>query len=384
MRVIVAPDSFKGSLDAATAAEAIGSGWRAVRPFDEVALLPQADGGEGTLDAIGASVAGSRLHDVGPVTGPDGHPVEGHWLELPDGTAVVELALSSGLPLMERLDPLRATTRGLGEVIAAALSAGASALVIGLGGSASTDGGAGALRALGLEVRSASGASLPEGGGALGRLATVEFGSLRPPPAGGVRLLSDVTAPLFGPSGAAAVFGPQKGADPAQIAQLEAGLARWASVLGRTLNVKDSPSYPEDAADLTSIPGAGAAGGTGYGFLAAWGAAIESGAAAIASLTGLAAAVASADLLITGEGRFDATSTAGKVVGNALALADAHGTRAAVIAGSLSTTPLTPEGRDVWATSLVELAGSHEAALDDPTRWLYAAGLRAAQDTTRG
>jgi glycerate kinase len=298
---------------------------------------------------------------------------------LPDGTAVVELALSSGLPLMARLDPLGATTRGLGEVIAAALSAGAGALIVGLGGSASTDGGAGALRALGLELHSAGGASLPEGGGALGRLAKVELGSLRPPPVGGVRLLSDVTAPLLGPTGAAAVFAPQKGAGPAEIAQLEAGLARWASVVGRTLNMKDGPSYPEDAADLAATPGAGAAGGTGYGFLAAWGAAIESGAAAIATLTGLVAAAASADLLITGEGRFDATSTGGKVVGNLLALADAHSTPAAVIAGSLSTTPLTPAGRDVWAASLVDLAGSREAALDDPTRWLYAAGMRAAQ-----
>jgi glycerate kinase len=185
--------------------------------------------------------------------------VEGHWLELPDGTAVVELALSSGLPLMERLDPLGATTRGLGEVIAAALDAGARALLIGLGGSASTDGGAGALRALGLEVRDADGVALPDGGGALARLADVDRSGLRLPPVGGVRLLSDVTAPLLGPSGAAAVFGPQKGAGPADIAQLETALARWASLLG---------------ADLAAIPGAGAAGGTAYGFLAAWGAAI--------------------------------------------------------------------------------------------------------------
>jgi glycerate kinase len=362
--VVVAPDSFKGSVDAATAAEAIGSGWRAVRPLDEVVLVPQADGGEGTLDAIGAAVAGSRLHDVGPVTGPDGRAVEGHWLELPDGTAVVELALSSGLPLMERLDPLGATTRGLGEVIAAALDAGARALLIGLGGSASIDGGAGALRALGLEVRDADGVALPDGGGALARLADVDRSGLRLPPVGGVRLLSDVTAPLLGPSGAAAVFGPQKGAGPADIAQLETALARWASLLG---------------ADLAAIPGAGAAGGTAYGFLAAWGAAIESGATAIAALTGLAAAAASADLVITGEGRFDATSTGGKVVGNVLELADARGIPAAVIAGSLATAPVTPAGRDVWSLGLVELAGTLERALDDPTRWLYAAGMRAAE-----
>ncbi|MES1212764.1 MAG: glycerate kinase [Leifsonia sp.] len=380
MRVIVAPDSFKGSVDAATAAEAIGSGWRAVRPHDEVGLLPQADGGEGTLDAIGAAVAGSRLHDVGPVHGPDGRSVEGHWLELPDGTAVVELALSSGLPLMARLDPLGATTRGLGEVIASALDAGARALVIGLGGSASTDGGAGALRALGLSLRDASGAALADGGGALAQLAEVDRSALRPPPPGGVRLLSDVTAPLLGPSGAAAVFGPQKGAGPAEIAQLEAGLARWASELGGVLTVKDGPSVSERNGDLTVTPGSGAAGGTAYGFLAAWGAAIESGATAIAALTGLAAAAASADLIITGEGRFDATSSGGKVVGNVLALADSHRTPAAVIAGSLETAPAAPDGREVWALGLVDVAGSLERALDDPTRWLYAAGMRAAHE----
>lgn len=361
MHVVVAPDSFKGSLDAATAAEAIGSGWRAVRPLDEVTLLPQADGGEGTLDAIATAVGGARLRDAGPVTGPDGRPVEGHWLELPDGTAVVELAVSSGLPLMARLDPLGATTRGLGEVIAAALDAGAASLVVGLGGSASTDGGAGALRALGLELFDDSGAVLPEGGGALGRLARIDASGLRRAPAGGVRLLSDVTAPLLGPSGAAAVFGPQKGASAAQVVELDAALARWASLLAREA--------------MTSAPGAGAAGGTGYGFVAAWGAAIEAGAPVIAELTGFAAAAASADVIITGEGRFDATSLTGKVVGNALSLDTAPTTRRAIVAGSLAGTP--PDG--VWAVSLVDLAGSLDAALDDPSRWLYAAGGAAAR-----
>ena len=378
LRVVIAPDSFKGSLDAAPAAEAIGSGWRAARPLDEVILLPQADGGEGTLDAIAADAPGARLRDTGPVTGPDGRPVEGHWLQLPDGTAIVELALSSGLPLMERHDPLGASTRGLGEVIAAALDAGATALVIGLGGSASTDGGAGALRALGLELFDADGAALPDGGGPLARLARVDASRLRPPPAGGVRLLSDVTAPLLGATGAAAVFGPQKGASAAEVAQLDAALSRWASLLGRTPNVKDSPSHSERAEGMTTIPGAGAAGGTGYGFLAAWGATIEAGSAAIAELTGFAAAAASADVVITGEGRFDATSGTGKVVGNALGLVDTGNARAGVIAGSLVAVPVTPQGRAVWSASLVELAGSLDAALDDPARWLYAAGIAAA------
>jgi len=378
VRVVIAPDSFKGSMDAAAGAEAIGSGWRAVRPLDEVVLLPQADGGEGTLDAIATAVSDARLHDVGPVTGPDGRPVEGHWLELPGGTAVVELAISSGLPLMSRPDPLGATTRGLGEVILAALDAGATSLVVALGGSASTDGGAGALRALGLELFDAAGAPLPDGGGALTRLDRIDASRLRRPPAGGVRLLSDVTAPLLGPTGAAAVFGPQKGASAAQIAELDAALARWASLLPGVLDLKDSPWNPERAEQDTAAPGAGAAGGTGYGFLAAWGAAIEAGAAAIAELTGFAAAAASADVLITGEGRFDATSLGGKVVGHALSLDAKPSVRRAIIAGSLAI----PPPRGVWSASLVELAGSLEAALDDPARWLYAAGVAAAQAST--
>lgn len=395
MKVVVAPDSFKGSLDAAPAASAIGSGWRAVRPLDEVLLLPQADGGEGTLDAIASAVPAARLVDVGPVTGPDGRPVEGHWLLLPDGTAVVELALSSGLPLMRMLDPLGATTRGLGEVIAAALDTGARSLVIGLGGSASTDGGAGALRALGLELLDAAGSPLPEGGVALARLERIDASRLRDAPPGGVRLLSDVSAPLLGPTGAAAVFGPQKGASPDDVALLDAALAQWAAVLGDgaealgdrqgpgappadVLQMQDSPALAERARHPTA-PGAGAAGGTGYGFLAAWGAAIESGSSAIAELTGLTAAAASADVVVTGEGRFDATSLTGKVVGNALQLATKPDARRVVIAGSFSM----PAPVGVWTTSLVELAGSLDAALGDPERWLFAAGAAAAQAVGR-
>jgi len=374
LQVVIAPDSFKGSLDAAAAAEAIGSGWRAVRPLDEVLLLPQADGGEGTLDAIATAVPASRLRDAGPVSGPDGRPVEGHWLQLPDGTAVVELALSSGLPLMSRPDPLGASTRGMGEVIAAALDDGATALAIGLGGSASTDGGSGALRALGLDLFDADDRALPDGGGALSRIARVDVARMRRPPVGGVRLLSDVTSPLLGAAGAAAVFGPQKGASAAQIDELDAGLARWAALLERALVMTDSPSQPERARGMTAVPGAGAAGGTGYGFLAAWGAAIEGGAAAIAELTGFAAAAASADVIITGEGRFDQTSTSGKVVGHALSLSTKPTARRAIVAGSFGSA--APPG--VWAASLVDLAGTLDAALDDPTRWLYAAGIAAA------
>lgn len=338
MRVVVAPDSFKGTITARDAAAAIAAGWRDERPHDDIRAIPQADGGEGTLDAIAAAVPDAVLRPAGVVTGPDGRPVPAAWLELPDGTAVVELAESSGIALMERLDPLGATTRGLGEVIAAALDAGASSLVIALGGSASTDGAVGALDAL----------------------------AGHEPPPGGVVLLTDVTAPLLGPDGAAAVFGPQKGAGPDDIRVLEERLAAWAS------------RFP--GAD-PATPGAGAAGGAAFGFLAAWGATIVPGAPHVARLTGLVAALDDADVLISGEGRFDGTSFGGKVVGHALTSAEAAGVpRRVVIAGRVADDPdvrarLAPAS----AYSLVDLAGSTEAAIADPARWLRDAGREAAR-----
>ncbi len=360
---MIAPDSFKGTIPAPDAALAISAGWRSVHPDDDIVLLPQADGGEGTLAAIASAVPGAVLRSAGSVTGPDGRPTPGYWLDLPDGTAVFELAQASGLPLMASLDPLGATTRGLGEVIGVALDAGATALVIGLGGSASTDGGAGALAVLGLRLLDGDDRPVGDGGGELARVATIDRSGLRDAPAGGVRLLSDVTAPLLGPTGAAAVFGPQKGATPDDIRTLDAALASYADLLG----------------DGAATPGAGAAGGAGFGFLAAWGARIEAGSRAIAVLTGFEAEAASADVVITGEGRYDATSSTGKVVGNALALIDKGAARAVVIAGQLDVEPVTPDGRPVVGLSLTDLAGSSEQAMADPARWLREAGARAAR-----
>ncbi|HEY7918403.1 MAG TPA: glycerate kinase, partial [Streptosporangiaceae bacterium] len=219
---MIAPDSFKGSIGAAGAAAALAGGWHAVRPGDEVVCVPLADGGEGTLDVLAAAVSGARWHQA-RVTGPAGQPVDSAWLELPGGLAAVELARASGLPLLARPDPLGAQTTGLGQVIGHALDAGAGRVIIALGGSASTDGGTGALAALGARFLDAAGVPLPPGGGALAGLASVDLAGLRPPPDGGVSCLSDVRAPLLGPAGAAAVFGPQKGASPAQVALLEDG-----------------------------------------------------------------------------------------------------------------------------------------------------------------
>ncbi|WP_167047796.1 glycerate kinase [Salinibacterium sp. ZJ454] len=376
LRVVIAPDSFKGSLSATDAAAAIAQGWLSERPQDTLTRIPLADGGEGTLDAIAAAVPAAIWRSAGAVTGPDGRPTEGRWLELPGRVAVVELAQCSGLPLMSSLDPLGASTVGLGEVIQAALDAGAQSLIVGLGGSASTDGGAGALQALGLRVTDAADQPVARGGGALASAHAIDRSTLRPPPPGGVTLLSDVTAPLLGPTGAAAVFGPQKGASAAEVRMLEAALSRWAELLG------------EDP----GVPGSGAAGGTGYGFLAAWRAVIRPGAQHIARLSGLPDALERADLLITGEGSFDATSFTGKAVGEALTLADRLGVATGVIAGRVGAGQFSAgrvvgadagddaAGRPGWALSLSDTAGSPDAAMAEPVRWLRTTASVAARD----
>jgi len=362
LRIVIAPDSFKGTLSAAGVADAIARGWRTRRPHDELVLVPQADGGEGTLDAVEAAVPGSVRQHVGSVTGPDGRPTPGDWLLLPDGTGVAELAGPSGLPLMARPDPLGAHTIGLGEVIAHALAHGVRRLVVGLGGSASTDGGAGALSALGLRMTDAGGRPLAPGGGALARLAAIDRAALPPLPPEGIALLSDVDAPLLGPRGAAAVFGPQKGAGAAEVALLDAALHRFAELLG------GDPDRP----------GAGAAGGTGYGLGEALGATLLPGADHLAVLTGLDAALDGADVLLSGEGRFDATSLTGKVVGRAVSRAHAAGARCGIIAGRVDAAPVAPDGTTIPAWELIAIAGSVERAMGHPAHALEAAGARAA------
>jgi glycerate 2-kinase len=362
LRAVVAPDSFKGSLGAREAAAALAEGWRDARPGDDLVILPLADGGEGTLQVLAAAGAEARWHQLG-VTGPDGHAVTSSWLELRDATACVELALASGLPLMMALDPLGAQTTGTGELIADALGAGARRVVIALGGSASTDGGTGALTALGARFTDRAGRQLPPGGGALHDLASADLTGLRPSPPGGVTCLTDVRAPLLGPDGAAAVFGPQKGAGPAQIATLEAGLARLASVLGGEPGAQ----------------GAGAAGGTGYGFAAAWSAAILPGAAELCRLAGLDEQLRRADVVLTGEGRYDATSADGKITGTVLAAAARADVRAGLVAGAIAADP--PEG--VAAIALDRLAGGTGPAMSSPARWLREAGRILAVELRR-
>lgn len=328
LHVAIAPDSFKGSATAREVAEAIAEGWRSVRPQDQLVLIPQADGGEGTLDATDAAVPGSVRHRVGMVTGPDGQPTPGEWLELPDGTGVVELAQMSGLPLMRELDPMGATSRGLGEVIAHVLDAGVPRLLVGLGGSASTDGGMPVLEALGFRTL----------------------------PPGGAVLLTDVRAPLFGPVGAAAVFAPQKGATPEQVAELDQRLRLVADQLGADPNE----------------PGVGAAGGVAYG-LRAWGAEIRSGFEFLAELTQLRQEIAAADLVITGEGRFDEQSLQGKVVGQIFAMAAETNTPVALIAGQITEPP------SCWHVALEDLAGSAASAQEESLFLLKDSGSHLAR-----
>ncbi|MFW6599785.1 glycerate kinase [Propionibacteriaceae bacterium Y2011] len=354
-RVLCCPDSFKGSLDALTAARSLAAGWTEVRPDDQVCCLAQADGGEGTVAAVAAGDPSGHLHEVAGLTGPDHSPVTARWYRLGD-IGVCEVATVAGLPLMPTPDALGATSRGVGELIAAAIDAGCREVFVGLGGSASTDGGAGALAALGHGLFAADGSVLPDGGGALTGLARI----VRPaqPPACRVTLVTDVTAPLLGDGGAAAVFGPQKGADAADVVRLEAGLTRWAELLGGP----------------TDQPGMGAAGGLGYGLVRGLGAQIVDGAAWVATRTGLTEALAASDLVITGEGRFDATSLTGKVVGHVVALGEAHGVPVQVVAGQVE--PVA----GVAARSLVEWAGDPPSAMADPQRWLRAAGRRLAEE----
>ncbi|MBS4101447.1 glycerate kinase family protein [Tsukamurella paurometabola] len=362
MRVLVAPDSFKGSLDAAAVAAALREGWLGARPGDEVIALPQADGGEGTVATVAAAPGWADRYTV--VTGPDARPVRARWIRDGAGTAVVELAESSGIALLAAPDPMAATSRGLGEVIRAALDDGAPALRVGLGGSAGTDGGLGALTALGLRALDRRGR--PLGRGPLAAVAAVDVEGLIPVPAGGVELLVDTRAPLHGPDGAAHVFAPQKGADPAQVRELDDALRAWAGLLA---------AAGCDPA-LADAPGAGAAGGVGFGLMC-WGASAVSGADRMADLTGLTELLPTADLVITGEGRFDSTSETGKVVGRIVRRCAALRVPVVVVAGQVAAGLGDPDAAG-GTLALTDLAGSAAASLAAPQRWLRVAGDRAA------
>ncbi|MFJ4687237.1 glycerate kinase [Streptomyces sp. NPDC088789] len=324
MRVVLAPDSFKGSLSADAVCAALETGVLRAVPHAEVVRVPMADGGEGTLDCVGAATGGREVSL--DVSGPLGHPVTARYLLAADtASAVVELASASGLPLVDpaRLAPLRADTTGTGQLIADAVRRGARSVLVCVGGSASTDGGTGLLRALGARFLDASGADLPPGGGALPDLDRVDFtGVSDEVRATRFHIACDVTNPLIGPRGAAAVFGPQKGAGPDEIALLDRGLTRLADVLADTFGTA-----------VHRLPGAGAAGGTCGGMLATLDATAEPGCALVARSVGLPEALTGADLVLTGEGRLDRQSADGKVVSHVARLAAERGIPAVALSG---------------------------------------------------
>ncbi|KJQ55701.1 glycerate kinase [Microbacterium sp. SA39] len=363
-RVVLAPDSFKGTITAADAAAALESGWTEVDPGAEFIHRPMADGGEGTVAAFAAAVPGATRMPVA-VEGPTGAMIDTTWLLLPptvdapQGTAVIDLASTSGIELLDRLRPWDADTTGFGQAIAAALDHGVSRVVVGIGSSGSTDGGTGMLTALGARFLDAAGAPVLRGARGLAGIASVDLAGLRAAP--DVRVLTDVTNPLIGPRGASAVFGPQKGLNSvADITLADRGLGRLAVLLGLD-------------ADL---PGTGAAGGTG-GALVAWGGVLAPGAAEVAQLIGLADAIAAADVVITGEGSYDGQSGDGKVPSFIATLAADAGAQALLAAGRITEDADT----DLFAASasLTDLAGSSDAALAEPARWLRAAGAELAR-----
>lgn len=366
MRVLVAPQEFKGSLTASEAAAAIADGVRIAAPDADIDLAPMSDGGAGLVEAMLTARGGQRVD--ADVHDPLMRPIRASWALLADGTAVIEMAAASGLVLVapHELDPLRATTYGTGELIRAALEAGAREIMVGVGGSATVDAGAGALQALGVRLMDGAGRDLPAGGGALNELAAIDA-AVRDPRLANVRLrvLSDVTNPLCGPEGAAAVFGPQKGASTDDVAVLERGLRRFTEVALRDTGV-----------DVLEVRGGGAAGGLGAGLMACVSATIEPGFDAVALAVGLAGRVAAADLVITGEGRLDAQTEYGKTAAGVAGLARARRVPVIAIAGSVSHGAAEGALFDaVYATTPDGV--SVEAAMADATRLLREAAARA-------
>ena len=326
MRVVIAPDKFKGSLTALEAAEAMARGLSRVDPSAEIDRVPMADGGEGTVAALVAATGGS--YRTVTVTGPLGEPVAASFGLLGDGrTAVLEMASASGLWLVPPAlrDPLRATTRGTGQLLLAALEAGARRVIVGIGGSATNDGGAGLGQALGFRLLDSHGRELEPGGGELDRLARIErtdqvavLGSAT------IAVACDVTNPLCGPQGASAVYGPQKGATPEMVERLDRNLGHFADIVARDLDVA-----------VRDIPGSGAAGGLGGGLVAFAGGRLEGGVNLVIEAVNLRDRLHAADLCLTGEGALDGQSAFGKTAVGVARLAHSLGCPTLAIAGSI-------------------------------------------------
>jgi glycerate kinase len=335
VRVVIAPDKFKGTLTAREAAAALAAGWRRADRGAAVDEVPVADGGEGTLQTLLAALGGERRRIR--VSGPLGDPIEADYavVESPQGRlGVVEMARASGLALLaeSRRDPTRTTTYGTGELLQAAARERPDRVLVCIGGSATNDAGAGLAQAVGVRLLDEDGEDLPAGGAALRRLARIDIRGLDPVLRGlDVVVASDVDNPLTGPRGASAVYGPQKGATPAQVRVLDEALGHFAAVVHRDLGI-----------DVRDIPGAGAAGGLGAGLVAFLGARIRPGFEVVAEALGLARRLEAADIAVTGEGRYDRQSERGKAPAGVLRMAREAVCRTVLVAGQVEDGVVPP------------------------------------------
>ncbi len=330
MKIVLAPDSFKGCLTAAEVCRALEAGIRRLLPGAEIVSVPMADGGEGTVQSMVAATGGRLLS--AEVEGPLGQPVQAAFGILADGqTAVLEMAAASGLTLLPptQRNPLLTSTFGTGQLIRAALDQGARRLIIGIGGSATTDAGAAAAQAVGAVMRDAQGCVIPRvTGGRLAEVAHIDASGLDPRLAATqVRVACDVDNPLYGERGAAHVYGPQKGATPQMVAELDAGLRSFARRLRDDLG-----------ADLADLPGAGAAGGLGAGLVAFCGATLERGVRIVSEAVGLRDKLRGADLCLTGEGRLDRQTAFGKTPSGVAQVAGELGVPVIAVGGAVDPT----------------------------------------------
>ncbi|MDP8956898.1 MAG: glycerate kinase [Actinomycetota bacterium] len=367
MRVLVAPDKFKGTLTAPEAAEAIATGWRRGDPSSEVETVPMADGGEGTLVALVSALNGERFRER--VAGPLGEAVEADFgvVQVPEGlTGVVEMARASGLDLVPptRRDPRRTTTRGTGELVLAACRRGVRRVLVCIGGSATNDAGAGMAQALGARLFDREGKQLRPGGAALLELARIDVTRMAPAvQAVEFIVATDVDNPLVGPRGASAVYGPQKGASPDDVRLLDEALRHFAAVVYRDLGV-----------DIRDMPGAGAAGGLGGGLVAFLGARLRPGVEVVMEAVRLQERLDGIDLVITGEGSFDEQSLHGKTPAGVLNAADERRIPTLVLCGERRV-----ERPGTKVLSLVERFGG-EAAHDRARQLLTELAAEAAKE----
>jgi glycerate kinase len=377
MRVVIAPDKFAGTLTAAEAASAIANGWRSAMPADDLVLTPMSDGGHGFLDTIASVFAGRRETNVDDALG---RPVGASWLfTTVAGTpiAVIESAQACGISRLtpEELNPLTATSYGVGQLIGGALASGARRILVGLGGTATNDGGAGMAQALGVRLLDADGNDLPRGAGALERLDRVDVSGLDKRLANvDVVAVVDVDNVLLGADGATRSFAGQKGADEPTSARLEAALARYAGLVTEATGAKGTADRP----------GAGAAGGLGFALAAFAGAAIHQGVELVSDILGVRAKMAHADLVITGEGRFDQQSLRGKVPTGIAALAGEAGLPCLVLAGDVTVGRQEMRAAGITgAYSVTDLVGSQGEALAKPAHWLEKLAAQAAREWSR-